>query len=45
MPLWQEITAYVLGWLALTGLATALARALDRSHHPLRATVRMVRMA
>ncbi|MFO1076977.1 MAG: mechanosensitive ion channel family protein [Planctomycetota bacterium] len=43
MPLWQEIAAYVLGWLVLTGIATALARVLDRSHHPLRGTVRMVR--
>jgi small-conductance mechanosensitive channel len=40
---WVEIGANVGGWLVLTGLATALARRLDRSQHPLRGTTRMVR--
>lgn len=43
MSPWQEITACVVGWIALTALTTALARSLDRRNHPLRTTVRMIR--
>jgi small-conductance mechanosensitive channel len=40
---WAEVSVYIFVWVILTGLATALARRQDRSHHPLRGTTRMVR--
>ncbi len=43
MEPWIEIVLYVVGWLLLTLAATAVARRLDRSQHPLRGAVRMVR--
>src|SRR5688572_16736212 len=43
MDLWLELVLLVAGWLLLTVVLTAVARHLDRKHHPLRSTTRMVR--
>ncbi len=45
MELWLELVLYVAGWLALTLVFTAVARALDARQHPLRAPTRLVRGA